>query len=217
MTGAQHDNIPHETPWQRLTHDAKRELVRQAVQHDQLTYAQAAVRLGASRVAIAGVVERSKRSPNPIVSNSGQGSTQARKRSAAKARAHKKPRPITGNRKKKTYAPPQKTTRKSGFNVMPEYLTHNADPTPYRADLWEVLPGAAPVAVADHHEGCRFPHGDGPFTFCALPVKPGSSYCPEHDTICYRGSLHTTPKQLLAAPVRRTGVNMTASVDADFG
>jgi GcrA cell cycle regulator len=30
------------------------------------------------------------------------------------------------------------------------------------------------------HDGCRYPYGDGPFTFCGHPQISGSSYCGPH-------------------------------------
>lgn len=33
---------------------------------------------------------------------------------------------------------------------------------------------------------CRYPYGDGPFTFCGHPVKENSPYCDEHHDICFR-------------------------------
>lgn len=33
---------------------------------------------------------------------------------------------------------------------------------------------------------CRFPYGDGPFTFCARPKVAGLSYCSDHAKVCYR-------------------------------
>jgi len=35
------------------------------------------------------------------------------------------------------------------------------------------------------HE-CRFPYGDGPFTFCAQPTHTGDSYCPYHNALTSR-------------------------------
>lgn len=32
---------------------------------------------------------------------------------------------------------------------------------------------------------CRYPSGDGPFTFCGHPVQPGSPYCAPHHTFCH--------------------------------
>ena len=34
---------------------------------------------------------------------------------------------------------------------------------------------------------CRYPYGDGPFTFCGHPVKEKSPYCEEHHKICFKG------------------------------
>lgn len=35
-------------------------------------------------------------------------------------------------------------------------------------------------------QDCRFPYGDGPFTFCARPRAVGLSYCPAHAAACYQ-------------------------------
>lgn len=52
-----------------------------------------------------------------------------------------------------------------------------------------IAPNMEPVRVAyvaPHHvnlldlHGCRYPFGDGPFTFCNHFKLKGSSYCPEH-------------------------------------
>lgn len=32
---------------------------------------------------------------------------------------------------------------------------------------------------------CRYPQGEGPFTFCGQKVRRHSSYCPAHHQICY--------------------------------
>lgn len=37
------------------------------------------------------------------------------------------------------------------------------------------------MELGDH--SCRFPYGDGPFTFCGHPKTAGSSYCAEHVTL----------------------------------
>lgn len=31
---------------------------------------------------------------------------------------------------------------------------------------------------------CRYPYGEGPYTFCAHEVTPGSSYCGSHTALC---------------------------------
>lgn len=33
---------------------------------------------------------------------------------------------------------------------------------------------------------CRYPHGDGPFLFCAQPVQEGSAYCAGCHPLCYQ-------------------------------
>lgn len=33
---------------------------------------------------------------------------------------------------------------------------------------------------------CRFPYGDGPFTFCARPKVSGLPYCRQHAQVCYQ-------------------------------
>lgn len=43
------------------------------------------------------------------------------------------------------------------------------------------------LALADlesHH--CRFPYGEGPYSFCGHKKAAGSSYCPEHFALTWR-------------------------------
>jgi hypothetical protein len=35
------------------------------------------------------------------------------------------------------------------------------------------------------HDGCRYPYGQGPYTFCGHPKHEGSSYCPAHHKVCH--------------------------------
>lgn len=168
------------TPWRRLSTDDKRELVRQAVQHDSLTYTQAAERLGTSRVAIAGVVERAKRSPNPIVSNSGLSYGGNRRGTAGGKAFAKKVKANKGRAAAKA--------KHAGFHkfVALPNLPLSVEP-PARTDVWAALPGSSPVAIEDHTTGCRFPVGeDRPFTYCDLPIKNDSVYCLQHNAICYK-------------------------------
>ena len=37
---------------------------------------------------------------------------------------------------------------------------------------------------------CRYPYGEGPYTFCGHPVKENPPYCTEHHTICIRVVKH---------------------------
>lgn len=168
--------------WSLLTPEEKQAAVRQAVAAEGLTYSQAAIALGTTRVAIAGVVERSLRKPNPIRSSSGKkggsapgaagGRRTAKTKAANKARA--KPRPA---RK----IPP----RLNAFSRLPS--EESLPPVPTRGDVWAALPGSSPVAIADHVSGCRWPIGaDLPFKFCNEPVVEGKVYCLHHSAVGYR-------------------------------
>lgn len=173
MTGAQHDNFPAEpTGWVTLTPTEKREQVRQAVQIDGLTYTQAATKLGAtSREAIAGVVERARKSATPIISNSGQRYGGDHGRAGVK-KPKAKPRPKPAFLRK--LAP-----------LLPAAL---AKPEPVRTDVWTALPGSSPVAIEAHREGgCRWPLGeDRPFLYCNEVVVGGKVYCADHCDMAYR-------------------------------
>lgn len=167
------------TRWQALTAAEKTAEVRQAMAEGK-SYAQAAEALGTSRVAIAGVIERSRRSPDPIRSSSGLknqkkgeagGKTRAAAKAASKARVRAKP-------------------KHAGFHkfvalAIPEDAIER---TPARQDVWEALPGSSPVAIADHHEGaCRWPCGENrPFFYCNEPVKADSPYCSIHSALAFR-------------------------------
>ncbi len=43
--------------------------------------------------------------------------------------------------------------------------------------------------------GCRYPYGDGPFTFCGHPKQDGSSYCTPHFHLCREESRPRTDKR----------------------
>ncbi len=200
------------TRWQRLTPEQKQEEVRELVAGQGLTYSGAAELLGCSRVAIAGVVERSLRSPKPIRSSSGLknqkgvkgaagGGRTAKTKAAKKARARAKP-------------------KHAGFHkfvalAIPEDAIER---TPARQDVWEALPGSTPVPIADHHDGCRWPVGpDLPFCYCNEAVTGDKVYCAAHAAIAYREppikskdrtDAFFTTKQILARP-------MTAGVEKD--
>lgn len=168
---------PELTRWQALTPEQKTAEVRQAMA-DGLTYAKAAEQLGATRVAIAGVIERSLRKPNPIRSNSGMknqnkaaaGGTRTGKTARAKkARAKAKARPH------------------QGFNTLVPLGPSSGETYKPLTGAWDALPGSSPVAIADHVLGCRWPTGENrPFRYCNEPVKAGGVYCASHAAISYR-------------------------------
>jgi GcrA cell cycle regulator len=47
-----------------------------------------------------------------------------------------------------------------------------ADVIPRHLSLLELMP-----------RQCRYPYGEGPFTFCGHPTRPGVSYCPGHQDL----------------------------------
>ena len=168
-------NYPFIDPWTARNNEQKREAVRELVQGEGLTYSAAATRLGTTRLAIAGVVERSRRTPHPIVSSSGQkyggargaagGKVFAQKTAAAKARERKK---------------------HAGFHKFVALPQLAVDPEPgiARADAWLPLPGSCPVPLEQHTNGCRWPVGaDLPFLYCNDPVAGEGPYCAAHNAI----------------------------------
>jgi hypothetical protein len=41
------------------------------------------------------------------------------------------------------------------------------------------------LSLSDKRAGqCSYPYGDGPFTFCCLPIVEGYSYCQAHKELC---------------------------------
>jgi GcrA cell cycle regulator len=47
----------------------------------------------------------------------------------------------------------------------------------------DITPRNVPMTDLNKNE-CRYPYGDGPFTFCGHPTD-GGSYCAGHKAICY--------------------------------
>jgi hypothetical protein len=155
--------------WSDLTPQEKQDAVRHAVQTEGLTYGMAAAQLGTTRLAVAGVIERTKKSANPIVSRSGAGNN------AVKAR-----RPP----KKQKFLPKAKHAGLRSYISLPHLPIDQAAPA--RTDVWSALPGSTPVSVDDYTGGCRWPiNEDRPFRFCGEPVEQGP-YCPQHHHIAYK-------------------------------
>jgi hypothetical protein len=165
---------PPLTDWQRLTPAEKQDAVRRHVEIDGRTYDQAAKALGCSRVAIAGVVERSLRSPNPIRSGSGR-------KGAPRSKAKQKHKGSPNRRVKMPRRPHQGLT-----NLVP--LGAPAEPYVPPPGAWDALPGSSPVPLAEiDRDACKWPvYTDRPYLFCALPVKADSPYCPEHSARAFR-------------------------------
>lgn len=170
--------------WAELSDADKRAQVRDAIMNRHESYGQAAARLGTTRNSIAGVVERSRRSGEPIPRMATERLQQVRRASVAKARAAKPPRP----KKEKRVPKP----RKPKFAFIPDIPEDAIDRVPARTDVWNALPGSSPVPVELHTNGCRFPIGaDLPFAFCNEPVEDGP-YCQQHSAIAFRPALPVT-------------------------
>lgn len=60
---------------------------------------------------------------------------------------------------------------------------------------------------------CRFPYGDGPFTFCGRPKVTGISYCLDHARICLQPP---TPARRPGEPPARS-LRIVAGTDLDKG
>ena len=167
--------------WGLLSAQEKTERVREQVVTLGRTYSAAAEALGTTRHGIAGTINRAALTDNPIRSSSGLknqkgvkgaagGGRTAKTKAAKKARAKAKP-------------------KHAGFHkfvalAIPEDAIER---TPARQDVWGALPGSSPVAIADHHDGCRWPVGpDLPFRYCNEPVAGEKVYCAAHAAIAYR-------------------------------
>ena len=59
---------------------------------------------------------------------------------------------------------------------------------------------------------CRFPFGDGPYTFCAQPTAPGLPYCVDHCRVAYQpptpSRRRTADTFIKAEPVSRRFVTV---------
>lgn len=60
------------------------------------------------------------------------------------------------------------------------------DPEPFVMRAVEVVPRHRTLLELEDGD-CRFPYGDGPFTFCGNPIKKGSPYCGAHSALCFNG------------------------------
>jgi len=189
------------TRWQALTAAEKTAEVRQAMAEGK-SYAQTAEALGTSRVAIAGVVERSRRSPDPIRSSSGLknqkkgeagGKTRAAAKAAKKARARAKPKHAGFHKFVALNGNVQFWVELSDGREVFQCLSPVAIPEGFvdrsavSSGAWEALAGSTPVALADLPNGaCKWAIGDRPMLFCAEPVDGDKPYCSIHAALAYR-------------------------------
>lgn len=178
------------TNWQTLTAAQKQEAVREAIETAGLTYSQAATALGApGRTAIAGVVDRSKRSlEGRIVSPNLEG----------RPSAVGKPRRPKG-RRNATQIVQEKARRArataNGADDEP-VLAPAGDGRPLYERAWDALPGSNPVRLDDHTTGCRWPiqTAEAVARFCNAETD-NHVYCAAHRQMGVRAE---------APPAKRT-------------
>ena len=93
---------------------------------------------------------------------------------------------------------PKARTRVTSLSLMKKVLAV-IDPLP---DPDAPLPGAKLVSLVDLDDrgACRFPHGDGPFTFCGCKAVPGLSYCKDHARLAYPPPQPTINRRPLGLP-----------------
>jgi len=90
---------------------------------------------------------------------------------------------------------PKARTRVSALSHLKKVLAV-IDPLP---DPAAPLPGAKLVSLVDLDDrgACRFPHGEGPFTFCGCPAVPGALYCADHARLAFRPMPETTRREFV--------------------
>lgn len=155
--------------WSETTSAQKVELVRDLVQHQGLTYRAAALVLGTTRTAVAGVADRAKDKGAPI-------------RAERKAPVHNK----VGSDGGKAVTARAKVVR-ARQRAFDGPVVPRTAPELLASDAWTALPGSAPAPIAEHVNGCRWPiGGDLPFLYCNEPLRGGSPYCSRHHAIAFR-------------------------------
>lgn len=182
------------TSWQELTPDQKREAVRGLLAEGK-TYSGAAELLGCSRTAIAGVVERSTRTANPIRPPNPQGTTVAKQQKAARKRAA--PQIVQEKARRARAAANTHKPKPPSFGTIAGVLP--TAPTEERRTYdyaWDALPGTSPVALERHTTACRWPiEVPGEVDrFCNEPTD-GGRYCAVH---------HAMGTRTEVPPARRT-------------
>lgn len=179
--------LPPPPQWELLSPEEKIEHTRREVAVLGHSYSVAAANLGTTRHGIAGTINRSLATDNPIRSSSGLknqkgvlnrgaagGTRDALTKAANKARAKPKP---------KRKVPP----RLAAFSRLPSELSLPPDAAPAKGEAWLPLPNSSPVAIAEHTNGCRWPcNTDLPFFYCNEAVKPDSPYCLHHSALAFR-------------------------------
>lgn len=89
-----------------------------------------------------------------------------------------------------------------------------AGPEPFEPRPALEVPMSQRKVLDDLNPGdCRFPYGDGPFTFCVRPKVDGLSYCADHAQICFQPP--AISRRPSASPAR--SLRIVAGTDVDGG
>ncbi len=176
--------LPPPPQWELLSPEEKIEHTREQVVTLGRTYSAAAAALGTTRHGIAGAIERSTRTGNPIRTSSGLKNQNSTPKGAAGGRRDAKTKAANKARAK----PKTRSPRLGSFLRLPSEIPVAGDiEIVSKSDAWGPLPGSTPVAIADHVSGCRWPTGaDLPFHYCNEPVTGEKVYCAAHAAIAYR-------------------------------
>lgn len=89
--------------------------------------------------------------------------------------------------KERKAAKPRRMRTKPVFNfgsIFGAYPSEQPAAKPYVPKAADLVTVAMPLLMLTDHR-CKFTADDGPFLFCGLPVKPGTSYCPGHAKLCF--------------------------------
>jgi GcrA cell cycle regulator len=121
-----------------------------------------------------------------------------RSRSAVIGRLHrlgltKSDRPINRASKRPTVTGRGRTVEKKRSEA--PIVKHNTKAASLKKKIYPYAPPVVPkhIRLMDLKPNeCRFPLGDGPFTFCGNTTKPGESYCPHHGYLSYRQTSTTS-------------------------
>lgn len=183
------------TNWQQLTAAQKQEAVREALEVAGLSYAQAAAALGAtSRMAIAGVVDRSKRTANPIRSPDTPGKPM-------------KDKPVKAARQRNATQIIQEKARRAratakGADDDP-VIAPVGDGRPIYSYAWDPLPGTSPVALEHHRGACRWPiKVPGAIDRACNEPTDGGRYCAHHHALGVRAEAPSPAKRTTAGKIK---------------
>lgn len=156
------------SPWRRYTAAEKTEKVRHLLEIEGLTYSAAAKVLGCNRMSVAGVVERTTRTDNPIRTVS---------KGRPKSEGGRKPRPRKPRPDRVVQLP-----------ILLPPIPPAEKTTIFGGATWRAIEGIEPIDMLRINEHtCRWPLGNGaPFLFCGQHTRENSVYCPHHARIAYR-------------------------------